>query len=317
MGNREGPQAVITEPGVYDLPDREYLADPVVEPSLNNSIGQLLVDLSPAHAYAAHPRLGGAGNRLATDEMNIGTAAHALFLRGEDIAAFIEFDDWRKNAAKEARDAALAAGKVPLLTKHYDATQRVVDALQKFRQHTGAFTNGKPEQTIVWREGPSWCRCKVDWLPDDPAAELWDLKTTGGNATARTWGRSAFDHGFDMQAAWYPRGAECVRGEPPKGMLFCVIETDPPFGIRVFGLSPPGLDVAEGKVTEALRLWQDCRRSGDWPNYGIEPEWIDPPPWILKEWEARQWERRRGMQPISEPIKAVVQRMIQSGNLAG
>lgn len=308
---------MIAEPGIYDLPDATYLADPVVEPSLNNSIARLLVDLSPAHAYAAHPRLGAGEAEDTTYEMDVGTAVHAMFLRGETIAKLVPFDTYQTKAAKEARDAAIAEGLVPLKPKHYDAAHRVADALERFRQITGAFTAGKPEQTLIWREGPAWCRCKVDWLPDDPAAPLWDLKTTGANATLRSWGRSCFEHGYDMQASWYPRGAECVRGEPPDGMCFCVVETTPPYGIRVFGFSPPAIEIADSKIRTALDLWQDCCRNGAWPNYPRELEWIDPPAWILREWDWRQRTTRNGPRPIGEAVANVVRRMIEDGNLAG
>ena len=35
---------------------------------------------------------------------------------------------------------------------------------------------GKAEQAVIWREGPTWCRALVDWLPGDPRAPLLDLK---------------------------------------------------------------------------------------------------------------------------------------------
>lgn len=311
-------QTRLARPGVYDLPDAAYLADPVIDPSLNNSIAKLLVDYSPAHAFAAHPRLGGneAPDEV-TDEQRIGQASHAMFLRGVQIAKLIPFESYTLKGAKEARDTAIADGLIPLKPKQYDTANRMCEALEHFRRATGAFTAGKPEQTLVWREEPIWCRCKVDWLPDDPAAALWDLKTTGVSATPRSWGLRAFEHAADMQAAFYARGAECVRGEPPDGMYFCVVEANPPHGIRVFAFSPPALSLAEEKIRRAIQLWTECSQSGAWPSYPINPEWIDPPPWIVREWEGQQYQRQSGMQPIGTAISSVVRRMIETGNLAG
>ena len=106
----------ITEPGIYAVSDAEYLADPVIEPSLNNTIAKLLIDASPSHAYAAHPKLGGAGDAEAEDDSDerqrIGSAAHAMFLRGSQVAKLIPFDRYQSNAAKAARDEAIAAGLI-------------------------------------------------------------------------------------------------------------------------------------------------------------------------------------------------------------
>ena len=315
----------ITEPGIYAVSDAEYLADPVIEPSLNNTIAKLLIDTSPSHAYAAHPKLGGAGDAEAEDDSDerqrIGSAAHAMFLRGSQVAKLIPFDRYQSNAAKAARDEAIAAGLIPLKPKSHDKAMRVVEALERFRASTDAFSDGKPEQTLVWREDDTWCRSKVDWLPDDPAAPLWDLKTTSGNASPRSWTRTAFELGADMQAAFYARGSENLRGEPPEGMLFCVVETELPCGIRVFGFSRLALDIAEDKLRVALDTWDQCRRHGEWPSYPLNTCWIDPLPWITRDWEEERYRRqqpeRRGLQPISTATQAVVARMIQTGNLAG
>ena len=60
--------------------------------------------------------------------MDVGTAAHSMFLEGLDIAECIPVDSYSKNSptmkaseAKELRDAALAAGKIPLKRKPYNS----------------------------------------------------------------------------------------------------------------------------------------------------------------------------------------------------
>jgi hypothetical protein len=304
----------ISEPGVYAISDEDYLADPVIQPSLNNTTARLLL-ISPAHAWAAHPRLGGApdAERDSTDAQDIGTVAHAMFLLGEDRVRVLNITDFRTNKAKELRDAAIAEGRIPLKLSSYEGVRRVVDKLEEFRLRTGAFTGGKPEQTLVWREANQWGRCKVDWLPDEPGAFLWDLKTTSALANADTFGRSAF--GYDMQAAYYPRGAECVRGEPPEGMRFCVVETKPPYGIKVFEYTPAALDDANEEIAEAIALWERCRDTGAWPSYSDEVEWIDIPPWKLKD---RAWRRQSGRGLVrADAERAAVTLMYQTQNPGG
>jgi hypothetical protein len=328
----EGPPKFvpfIDAPGIYDLPELAYHSDPVAPaPSLSRSIAKLLIEASPAHAYAQHPRLGGsapAGPAAGDDDMDVGTAAHALFLQGEITAVHIPFDSYRTNAAKELREMALADHKIPLKTKQFDAAMRVVDALEAFRARTSLFTDGKPEQTVIWNEGNHWGRCRIDWLPNDPAAPLLDLKTTGNLATPGGWGRTCFQFGADMQAAMYPRGVEFVRGEAPDGMLFIVAETKPPYAIRVFGLDPVAVEVGEAKAAAARAVWVQCmaehrRRvefgqpaAAAWPGYPPETEWIFPPPWIVRQWE----EARVGGIGRALDDPGLIERMVRAGNMGG
>ena len=309
--------ARIAEPGIYEMSDEDYLADPVIEPSLNNSTAKILVGQSPLHAWSAHPRLGRPldADDGSTEAQDFGHVAHQMFLHGETRIRVLNVTDFRTNKAREMRDAAIADGCIPLKADRYEAVSRVVEELARFRLRTGAFTQGKAEQTLVWREGIEWARGKVDWLPDEPEAYLWDLKTVSGLADTQTWSRSAYNFGYDMQSVYYCRGAECVRGEPPMGMKFCVVETKPPYGIRVFEFSPAAIEDAYEQVTHAIALWARCRETAIWPGYSDETEFLDPPPWIVRD---RAWKRQQG-QALLRPAagEALIDQMVKSGNLGG
>jgi hypothetical protein len=306
------PRRRITEPGIYSLSGPEYHADPVVVPSLSRSIALLLCDLSPAHAYAAHPRLGpGLDDDPdevviapdAREDRDAGSAAHSIFLRGENIIDLVPFNTYNTKAARELRDHALAAGRIPLKQSKYDDVMRLVEVLEKFRATTGFFTKGKPEQTLVWKVGDVWCRAMVDWLPDDPSEPLLDLKTTGGRARSSAWTRSCFDKGYDLQSVLYCEGAAELRDGVVPSMQFIVAETKLPHGIRRFELSPPALEVGAERVNYARNLWERCTAANDWPTYPIEPEWIDAPIYVLREWDWRKqqqtWEQRNAIREAS------------------
>ena len=94
---------------------------------------------------------------------------HELFLRGSDAVCRHPLRDLSVDASEDAARRGAKAGLIPLKTAKYQAAMRVVEVLEKFRASTGAFTQGKAEQTLIWREGAQWARCLVDWLPDDPA----------------------------------------------------------------------------------------------------------------------------------------------------
>ena len=303
--------------GIYDgMPGLAYHSDPAPKPSLSRSIAKLLIEASPAHAYAQHPRLGGAaptGPASGDGTMDLGSAVHAMFLEGQDKVAVIPFPSYQTNAAKELRDDALREGKIPLKSKDYAYALNVVEALEEFRLKTGYFKDGKAEQTVVWDEGDHWARARIDWLPDDPAAPLLDLKTTGGLATVAGWGRNCFQFGADIQAAMYPRGVEFVRGEAPDDMLFVVIETAPPFAIRTFGLDPVAIDVGRAKAAAARAAWVQCMQAQQWPGYPLTPDWIMPPPWVVRQWEEA---KIGGIGRVTED-SAFIEKMIRLQNWGG
>lgn len=310
----------ISEPGVYEMTHQRYLADPVIVPSLNNSVAKVLVEQSPAHAWAAHPRFNPLANDDdASEEQDVGTAAHSIFLKGENTVELVDVDSWRTKAAKEARAEIEGRGHIALKKERYYAVHLMVSALQRFRDETGAFTEGRPEQTMVWQEGTTWCRAKVDWLPNEPSAALWDLKTSTGPATLRKWTRQAFDLGADMQSSFYCRGSEAIFGEPPEGMNFCVIESKPPYGLAVFGFSPQAIEIGDAKVAYALRLWNWCTTDNKWPSYPVERQWVEPPVWHLREWEhlTATGEALREQQRQRMSHDNLADQIIQQGNFGG
>ena len=93
------PPPRLCVPGIYDgVPEADYHADPCPEPSLSRSVMKLLIDLSPQHAYVAHPRVSGMPDLPddgGDEVMDFGTAAHSSFLLSKSIITRLDFPDWR------------------------------------------------------------------------------------------------------------------------------------------------------------------------------------------------------------------------------
>lgn len=281
------PEPRITEPGVYEVAAAEYHADRLcAEPCFSRSIGKLLIRRSPRHAWTAHPRLNPAHEPEDSTKFDVGTAAHRLMLGGDEVVAVIRADDYRTNAAKSARDEAILAGKLPILAPKWDLVQAMVEAvraqLEQHEEARGAFTKGRPEQTLIWREGGIWCKARLDWLPDEGSV-FDDFKTTG-NAAPDAWGdRVAFETGADLQAALYSRGIRAVLGREPI-FRFVVAEVEPPHAMTVCQMTPAALAMADRKLDFALALWRRCLETGVWPGYPGRVCHIDPPPWVERRW---------------------------------
>lgn len=284
------PLLTVDGPGIYDgMSAEQYHADPCPEPSLSSSIAKLICLSSPIHARHAHPRLTPTTVDDHAEHFDIGTAAHAVLLEGEAAIEVIHANDFRTNAAKDQRDAARLAGKTPLLAKRWADVQAMVRAARaQLDAHTdgGAamFTNGKPEQTLIWREPDgTWCRARADWLRP---GNIDDFKT-GHTANPEQWTRSMFALGFDLQAAWYLRGLKVLTGEDVT-FRFAVIETTPPYALSVIALGPDVMTIAEKKVIYALEQWATCRRTGKWPGYPTRTCWATLPPWEEAKWIERE-----------------------------
>lgn len=272
--------------GVHDIPRAQYHADPCVEPSLSSSIGKILLDRSPAHAWVAHPGLNPKHVAEEADRFDLGTAAHSLILQGLGDFAIIDAPDWRTKAAKDARDDARLAGKTPLLAHRLPMVWAMQTALQRQIQPY-PFEDGKPEQALVWKEGPIWCRALLDWLPDSGNVYV-DYKTTEASAHPGAWSRILFATGGDFQAAFYRRGIRAVLGVESPVFRYIVQESSPPFAASIVELSPGAIDMGDRMVQAAIDLWTRCMETKRWPGYSSKPVTVDPPTWHEARWLERE-----------------------------
>lgn len=295
----------ITEPGVYPMPADVYHADPCPEPSLSSGIAKLLLDRSPSHAWFHHPRLNPDFAERHRRTFDIGRAAHAVLLGDEKRFAVIDAPDYRSKAAREDREAAYAAGKVPLLAAEWNKVTTMAfvarHQLDRHAEAADAFRDGKPEQALIWREGPIWCRALLDWMPAEGPV-FYDYKTTSASAHPDAWGqRQLFDIGADIQAAFYSRGIRAVLGIERPRFRFVVQETEEPYCLAVVELAPEVAGVADRKVRRAIKQWAWCLEHDRWPGYPNRVCYIEMPLWAEKRWLERE-EREQAMARRGEDV---------------
>lgn len=282
---------VITQKGIYDIPEAEYHADPCPTPSLSNSVGKILIDESPMHARAAHPRLSPARVEVeVTEVIRMGTAFHSLLL-GKGAKVFeVKFDNYTKAAAKESRDAATESGLVPLLSKNYDAVQEMcAAAIPQMKRHAdleGFFAPGRSEAVIAWQEGKEWCRGMVDRLPDDLRYPAFDLKGTMLSASPKKWDRRLVD-AYRTQDRFYNRGLREIEGRDRPAMRFVIVEMKAPYAVSVLTPAPSLQAVAENEVDRAIQIWNACMESGNWPGYEYTAH-VEAPSWILRDYDEQE-----------------------------
>jgi len=275
---------MITVNGIYTIPHDEYHADPCPTPSLSSSVAKVLLRQSPAHAAMQHPKLNNNYVNAESSRFDLGTIAHALLLEDDSSRLItIEADDWRTKAAKEARDAARAEGKIPILVKQAAHLLKMVGTARDFLRGSelGDMTF-QPEQTLAWQEAGTWCRARPDWLSDDHTLIL-DYKTTD-DANPEAFIRQIARMMYDTQSEFYSRGLEAVTGRRPL-FVFLAQEIESPYACSLVALSNSYMAISASKVERAIRTWRYCLKSGDWCAYSNKILYAEPEPWMLAQYE--------------------------------
>ena len=271
---------------IQQVSEADYHADPALVPSLSNSIAKTIIQHSPYHAWLEHPKLNPKYQHRDSGTFDIGTAAHALLLEGNQAKiAIIEADDWRTKAAREVREEARSNGLTPILAKHNAAVNRMVDAAKSFIETTelrGIFQDGAPEQTLIWQEDDVYMRSRLDWLTADRRLIL-DYKSSA-SAEPRWFSRQIANMGYDMQAAFYLRGlAAC--GHPNAQFVFLAQEVEPPHACSLHAIAPSMYEIAQAKVQQAINIWRQCMKSGEWPAYNNQIHWAEATAWQMAQME--------------------------------
>jgi hypothetical protein len=279
---------VITEPGIYEMPAAEDLADPVQGGSLSSSGARLLLRSCPA--MFDHRRQ---NPDRATEAMTLGTAAHAMILGAGRQPVEIPEDVLASNGAvstKAAREFIAQAetdGKTPLKPRDMRRVERMAAAIRNHPVAGQRFVpgKGKPEQVLVWRDKGTgvMCRAMIDWLVIEGSGQptITDLKT-GDDASSDAFRRAVLRYRYDQQEAWYADGVEALGIELDPTFQFVVQETVPPYLVAVHRLDPTWRAIGRADNRKALNTYAACRASDMWPGY---PEFgpLIPPAWMLDD----------------------------------
>jgi PDDEXK-like uncharacterized protein DUF3799 len=233
----------------------------------------------------------------AKTDFDIGVATHLAVLepnRQVDSIVLIEAGDYRTTRAREARDAARAEGKVPLLPYQYDIVRAIAGSIRTHPIAGEAFRGGEAEVTLTWQDPETGVPCKArpDYLPAH-SGWLVDLKTAS-SANPRTWRDQAFRLGYHARAAWYLDGAETILAKAPEEYWFVIVEKEPPYLVSVVSFDQKSLEWGRRANRKACTLFARSIAENDWPSYrepGQNRERafrVSLPPWALYQLQDRE-----------------------------
>lgn len=277
----------ITAPGLYDMTNEEYHADPVPDGSLSSSGARKILDKTPAHFHydLTHPHH--------SDAFDLGTAAHSMILENDTTGiAVVDAPNWMTKAAKEARDEARAKGLTPLLVKDYEQVVEMAGQIKLHKEAMFLLSNGTPEKSAFWQhETGVWLRARFDWLPNHrgPGLLLTDYKTSV-SADRFKFAKSAADFGYHQQAAFYIDAAKALGLSKDPGMAFVVQEKTAPYLVNVIELDEEAIQTGRALNERAIRIYQQCKTTDTWPGYRMG----DPVP--LPKWAIYDADNKLGAQ---------------------
>jgi hypothetical protein len=307
MTETEAQPFRVPGPGIYDdIPEADYHKDPAPEPSLSKGIAWVMLGQSAAHARLRHPRLNPEHEEENREPFDLGTAAHALLLGSPQNFAIVKADNYRTKLAQEQRDAAYEAGQTPLLERQHEELQKMV-AAARLQLPPGMFQGGKAEQTLVWNEGPAWCRARLDYSADADGV-FWEYKTTAGSAEPKAFRNTFYRMGYHVQARFYTRGIQKVMGGRPD-FRFIVQELNPPYALSPQSIGGEAEALGDLLVEQAIAYWTWCIEHNRWPGYAKETTWHDLPAWLANELVELNEARRH--QPSLAELQAQFERSIE------
>lgn len=296
---------MISQPGIYDISPEEYHADPCETASLSSSGIRTLLNATPAHFAAQHPRLTRWPEyaRKGTKAQDRGTVIHSMLLgKGADWIArdCTEFSNkdgspsqtWGGAEAKGWK-ADMTAQGICVISRDEEADYLAIAeiARQALRQRFPWWDEGQSEQALIWRRetsyGPIWCRALVDKLFRPTLADLVDLKTTAKPISDEDVSRKLALDGADIQAAWYLEGAKAVTSrasDVERRFHFAHVEIEPPYSVRIDTLSDNWLTRAMLRIDRACNLFARCLYANDWPSWPVRDEPLRPPSWMEAQW---------------------------------
>lgn len=270
---------VITAPGLYpDIDEDWYHADCVQGGSLSVSGAKLLLQAPAKYDWA---RRNGSKH---TKSMDLGTRVHALVLgKGKEHLAELPYDEYRTDEAKAARDAAIAAGKIPTKPREMEEAQAIADAVLKHPTTGGLFTEGDAEVSMFWRdpEFGTWLRGRADymtWFGGLPT--IVDFKTTADASPGDDgFGKRAYNLSYWMQDPWYREGWAADLGCDWQDIdfVFACVETEPPYLVATYRIKPEHVDLGREQNRIARERFRDCMKADRWPGYSEEIEDLELP----------------------------------------
>lgn len=153
-------------------------------------------------------------------------------------------------------------------------------------------TKGKPEVSLMWHEKiygmDVTLKSRPDWLWEKEGF-IFDLKTCQ-DASDDGFAKSVQNRTYLLQAYMAMRGYEKCFGRKAMQHVWVVIENSKPYDINSFYLDPKDpeyghelYEVGKDLFYKAMKIYKECKQSGNWPGYGCVPKPLKLSHWYINK----------------------------------
>lgn len=271
---------MITASGVYDIEIEAYHHDPNLcdAPSISAS-GLKAVAECPAKYWAFSPYNPQRFTKKSTDAFDFGRAAHALVLDEPEFNRYFiisPYADFKTKAAQEWRDDQTRTVVRP---GEFEAVLAMAKAQRESAQCAQAFKRGQAERSLIHKDEETgiYLKSRPDWLPDDPTSSFIIDYKTAVSIEENAWAYDMHDYRYHSQAAMQIDAVRKVLGINPLGVAHVVQEKSPPYLCELRMVSPEQIEDGRYLYRRALRTFAKCMKSGHWPGYTAEPQFVPTP----------------------------------------
>ena len=245
----------------------EYQAYPAIS-------SHWLIDMmvSPAHCYRRHLDPARA-IEPSGDALRFGSLVHCLALTPFQFEKEIQVMDRNRRtmAGRQEWNDVMAMGRVPVTAGELDKARTIVAALKAHKTANQLLTYGKKERTIIQPRpaGLMPLKARLD-VHCEAQRLIVELKTTRDLGVIRA---SMERYRYPLSAAFY---RDMVRGQ---ATAFVFVQTTPPHDVEIVDFPRSQLEEGREQWKAALRRFDECWRSGVWPE--AEPVDVDDDPLML------------------------------------
>lgn len=298
------------KPGVYEgMPFAEYLAAPALSSGV---IHTLNTQCAKAAWYESHLNRVRGNDDEADDtaESDVGSVAHQILLEGSsDCCAVINPEDhpaeksgaipngWTNKSIRAARDAARAAGKIPMLPGAMNKCMRMVESAREYidslkRNEPAVWAALQPnggisELSVFFEQDGILSRMRPDRISNDRRIVV-HVKTTSTSVEPESWTRTQMSaNGYWLTAAWYRLGIDLTFGEPDSEHLFLLIGQKPPHLCSLVGVDPAGFAHGVEQMDVGFTAWKQCLTRNHFPGYANRAVYPEVPAFEIARWQER------------------------------
>ena len=271
----------ITEPGLYDISFEAYFSDLCPAHSVSSTGLKMIESKSLAH-YWEQSYLNPKRVQTDSDAMGFGRAVHAFILGEPNFDQYFAISPFDSFRTKEARAWKASERRTVITQEKYENIKAMARAIQKTPLINKVFKDGKPEQSLIWKDAETgiWLKARPDWLPNS-IEFVPDLKSTK-SARPADFQRQAYELGYHQSAALCIEGLKEVLGWKNPTYYFVAQEKEPPFVATMAMMRDTDIEWGKLLNRSALRKLARALDKGEWPGYAKAPIEIQMPAWAEK-----------------------------------